>query len=79
MDKWKYGDVVRRAITMNPTVYQRVMYVGPAPVGMRMRFFVGVQLTEPPAPAVGQWVNPPPVGAIRKRLRIDLFELDPDD
>jgi hypothetical protein len=74
-ENWKYGDILRRAVTMNPIQYQKVMYVRPSRKAPRTHF-VGVQLTEPPAPAAGTWVNPPPVGAVRTILRLSLFEPD---
>jgi hypothetical protein len=83
MTDWKYGDVVRRAMTKNPAFYQRVMYVGPGRLAPSRRqsvlHFIGIQLSEPPPLASGTWANPPPIGAIRPSLRRDLFEREPDD
>jgi hypothetical protein len=33
MSEWKYGDILRRAVTMNPPVYQYLMYLGPGGPG----------------------------------------------
>jgi hypothetical protein len=80
VDDWQYGDILRRAITKNPVTYQYVMYVqSAASYSSRRDHFVGLQLTEAPPLSIGQWINPPPIGALRKGLKRGLFERDPDD
>lgn len=70
--EWKYGDILRRAKSLKPLVYQYVMYIGPGD-GLIASRFTGIRLTTDGMEAATRQGH---IGHLFVRL---YFELAPEE